>query len=130
VKKKLILGIVLVVTILLLMPSISAIQKEKIVESFEGKIKFPILNGIICFLLILRLVRACALLSISSNGTDDGGRGPPDIEILHPILYFRGMWLAMKLNLLAISSQILSDALGLNWIFPIELFNKISSLFH
>jgi hypothetical protein len=112
------------------MPSISAIQKGKIVESLEGKIKFPILNGIVCFLLILRLVRTCALISISSNGTDDGGRGPPDIDIHHPILYFRGLWLAMKLNLLVISSQILSDELGLNWIFPIGLFNKIIFLFH
>jgi len=121
-KKKLIFGSMLVLTLLLLMPAIPAIQQnlvknEKIVES-EDQIKFPILNGIVCFLLISRYIRAIILHSVSSNGTDDGGRGPPDIEILHPILYFRAMWLVMKLNLLMISSIILSDELGLNWIFP------------
>jgi hypothetical protein len=121
-KKKLIFGSMLVLTLLLLMPTIPAIQQnvvknEKIDES-EDQIKFPILNGIVCFLLISRYIRASILRSISSNGTDDGSRGPPDIEILHPILYFRAMWLAMKLNLLMISSIILSDELGLNWIFP------------
>lgn len=122
-KKKLIFVSMLVLTLLLLMPTIPAIQQnlvknEKIVESLETNLKFPILNGIVCLLLISRWIRVVILVSVSSNGTDDGGRGPPDIEILHPILYFRAMWLAMKLNLLMISSQILSDELGLNWIFP------------
>ena len=105
------------------MPTIPAIQQNlvkngKIVESLETNLKFPILNGIICFLLISRLVRAIALLSVSSNGTDDGGRGPPDFEILHPILFYRGLWLSMRFNLLMIFSMILSDELGLNWILP------------
>ena len=121
-KKKLIVGSMLVLTLLLLMPTIPAIQKnvvknEKRGES-EDRIKFPMLNGIVCFLLISRYIRATILHSISSNGTDDGSRGPPDIEILHPILYLRAMWLAMTLNLLMISSIVLSDELGLNWIFP------------
>ena len=112
------LGSILVVSILLLMPTIPAIQKEKIVESLEGKIKFPILNGIICFLLIWRLIRAIALLLVSSNGTDNGGRGPPDFDILHPILFYRGLWLAMSFNLQMVFFMILSHELGLNWILP------------
>jgi len=91
-KKKLIFGSMLVLTLLLLMPTIPAIQQnlvknEKIVESLESNLKFPILNGIIYFLLIWRFIRAIILHSVSSNGTDDGGRGPPDIDILHPILF-------------------------------------------
>ena len=121
--KKILISSLFVLILFLLMPTIPAIQQnlvknEKIVESLETNLKFPILNGIVCFLLISRYIRATILHSVSSNGTDDGGRGPPDIEILHPILYFRAMWLAMKLNLLMISSIILSDELGLNWIFP------------
>ena len=117
-RKKLIFGIMLVLTLLLLMPSIPAMQKEKMVDILKGKIKFPILNGIICSLLISRLVRAIALLSVSSNGTDDGSRGPPDIDVLHPILFYRGLWLAMSFNLLMVFFMILSHELGLNWILP------------
>jgi len=108
----------LVLILLLLVPSIPAIQKEKVVESLEGKIKFPVLNGIVCILLISRLVRAIALVSVSSNGMDDGSRGPPEIDVLHPILFYRGLWLAMRFNLLMIFSIILSHELGLNWILP------------
>ena len=123
-KKKLIFGSMLVLTLLLLMPTIPAIQQnlvknEKIVESLETNLKFPILNGIIYFSLVWRLVRAFGLLSISSNGTGDG-RGPPDIDILHPILYFRGLWLVMSFNLLMIFSMILSHVFELNWIIPFQ----------
>lgn len=117
-RKKLIFGIMLVLILLLFVPSIPAIQKEKVVESLEGKIKFPVLNGIVCFLLISRLVRAIAIVSVSSNGMDDGSRGPPEIDVLHPILFYRGLWLAMRFNLLMIFSIILSYELGLNWILP------------
>ena len=121
--KKILISSLFVLILFLLMPTIPAIQQnlvknEKIVESLETNLKFPILNGIIFFLLISRLVRAIALLSVSSNGTDDGGRGPPDIDILHPILYFRGLWLVMSFNLIMISSMILSDVFELNWILP------------
>ncbi|EMR74539.1 hypothetical protein MBGDF03_00600 [Thermoplasmatales archaeon SCGC AB-540-F20] len=121
--KKILIGSMLVFTMLLLMPSIPAIQQnlvknEKIVEILETNLKFPILNGIIYFSLVWRLVRAIALLSVSSNGTDNGGRGPPDFDILHPFLFYRGLWLSMTFNLLMISSMILSDVFELNWILP------------
>jgi hypothetical protein len=63
-------------------------------------------------------VRAITFLLVSSNVTDDGGRGPPDIEILHPILYCRATWLAISYNLLLAFFMIISFKLGLNWTLP------------
>jgi hypothetical protein len=100
-KKKPIIGIMLVLALLLLMPSIPAIQNKSIKEktsdihfqkpydvSIKDKYwKFPLLYLIVRSIFVFRLSRASFLFEFSTDVDYSG------MVITHPLIFLRSMWL-------------------------------------
>ena len=128
-RTKILLGSVLVLTLLLLMPSIPAIQhkvvKDEVVseisEDFELEeikelldfpdVKHPILFVLVVMLLELRAVRALYLLNFAFNTETHQDRYDFD----HPLLGIRAIWLLFTAWLWDDLWQIISNSLGWNW---------------
>lgn len=105
--KKILIGSILVLTLLLLMPSIPAIQQKTIedrayndlIEQLNFKdvkelkmielIKHPILFVLVRGIFMFRIIRAGILLEISTEYNPHSGR----IEFVHPLLFLRCIWL-------------------------------------
>jgi hypothetical protein len=123
-RKKLVFGSVLVFTLLLLTPSISAIQHNTIegADTFENidKIELNILdndtkylnlNYLINLMIKSRIVRALLLFMVSAyidNFTHS-------LVVTHPIIYFRSLWLEFTCMHLIDFFQYISDKYGWNW---------------
>ena len=100
-RKKILIGSMLVLTLLLLMPSIPAIQQKSVEDSvyddFESKvmkgigilgddIKFPKLRELYRNFIFLRGFRAAWLILIGMDLDIYGG-------VVHPLIFFRGVLL-------------------------------------
>jgi len=133
-RNKIIIGSMLVLTLLLLMPSIPAIQQNTIedgikqdvqekletinidnIEVLEGIIH-PLLYKFILFIINFRLERAFALRDISSYITSGVPvHGFPRLIITRPLIYLRGFWLfitALMLNDIILQ---ITNTLGWDW---------------
>lgn len=125
---------IFVLTLILLMPSIPAIQKnvtdnefkQNIIEKLESielddlknikkveTIKYPILRAIVLILLDFRLVRGMVLMILATEW-DYYGYSP---EFKYPIIAIRAFWLAYTANLWLESWWLISETLGWNWPF-------------
>ena len=126
--KRIIIGSVLVLTLLLLMPSNHAVQikiiedrtyndligqldtkNEKEKNGLDDEIRYPILNVLVLSMLKFRLLR-CFLLGAISTEPD-----PPWFDVLHPILFLRSIWLIITWQLLYTFWDSISDIFGWNW---------------
>ena len=119
-KKKILIGSLLVLTLLLLMPSIPAIHQRTIedrtyddfeskvmeeMETFGDDIKFPNLHSLFIMICEFRLNRGQLIMFASS-----GYIGP-----FLPLIYLRGLWLTETAMLFAISVYLITSILGWNW---------------
>jgi len=119
------IGSMLVLTLLLLMPSIPAIQQKSIEEGFKQElqekletitlddlmdikdlegIRHPILYTIVIFLLSFRYACCLKLGDISFESDYWGG-----VKIKRPLLFFRALWLVLTIEIS------ISDKLGWDW---------------
>jgi len=135
--KKILIGSILVLTLLLLMPSIPAIQqnivkdeiKEKILSEIPedldfkdikelmdsgklNRLKHPLLYLIIIATLISRITRIIVLAELSFDGYF------PDFHIKKPVLFLRVFILDISTFIWATFWQELSDYYGWNWNIP------------
>ena len=121
--KKILIGSIVAVAILLLMPSIPAIQKNvtdeeikqdlrdrleeidfKKIKSLDDDIKFPCLFHLLKFCLIFRSCRIFLFLFIGYY-----------LDI--PIAFYRGAWLASTTDCFYELLEIVSDIFNLGWDF-------------
>ncbi len=111
-KKKILIGSMLVLTLLLLMPSIQAIQQEivedKTYQRLENGWKHPIIN-ILNTLAVWRALRGLVLIVSTSNFP---ALFNEELEVYHPILFIRGFWLYGTGIGFAGLLQVLADILG------------------
>ena len=134
--KKILISSMLVVTLLLLMPSIPAIQQNTIenrkysdlFERLEIKglkeikkmdlirhpliYEHPLLYAIVIFLAGFRWSRCLILAEISF---DIISWNPPDYEVYHPILFLRSIWLLNTFGIWCSFWDNVSDIFGWNW---------------
>ena len=136
-KKKILIGSMLVLTLLLLMPSIPAIQQknvEDILDTKESELitklrdleikkikdlinKKPLdyspkfFTLLISAIFMFRAIRGILLYSSSITGYWNE-------EIIHPILYARGIWLYVTAIICILGWQYFYTILGWNWEFP------------
>ncbi len=133
-RKKILIGSIFVLTLLLLMPSIHAIQHKTVedsiyndlIEQFDLKnvkeikrlerIKHPILFDLVMFLISFREKRTGILWDISIKITH--WHGGPIIEIKHPILFLRCLWLILTIEYWYSFWNKISDRLGWDWELP------------
>ena len=136
-KKKILIGSIIAVALLLLMPSIPAIHnnaiKDEIIselpEDFNLKnirelleswkldrVKHPILMLLVTIWMYFRLIRGQILADISYDITYEYDY---NFEIYHPVLFLRLLILLINTGLVVCSFQGLSDLLGWNWNIPI-----------
>jgi hypothetical protein len=131
-KKKILFGSIFVLTLLLLLPSIPAIQMKTIedrtyndlVEQFNLKdfmdikglerLKHPFLFLIVYAMLIFRLYRGSFYYF---NSLDWSGRVP---IVIHPKLYLRSMILFSTSYFLFLFWMTISENLGWNWDLSID----------
>ena len=135
-KKKILIGSMLVLTLLLLMPSIPAIHQKTIedrkyndlFEQLDFKdvkekkkmdlIRHPLiydhtlLYAIVIFLGGFRWLRCLILAEISF---DIISWNPPEYEVYHPILFLRCIWLLNTFGIWCSFWEYISDTLGWNW---------------
>jgi hypothetical protein len=129
--KKIIIGSILVVTILLLMPSIPAIQNKTIegkvfdnyiqnnyemkMKELEEKTKNGFWEHPLFYLLAettkFRTLRGLSMMFFS--GFEIYPYGEDNIE--HPILFLRGMWLYLTGLMFVGIIQIIADSMGWGW---------------
>ena len=128
-KKKILIGSLLVLTLLLLMPSIPAIQQKTIedrtyndlVEQLNLKdlrdikvlerLKHPFLFLFVCVIFVSRMFRGSVYFYTSQ---DWDGRQP---IIIQPLLYLRGMMLLSSGYYWYLFWETISEILGFNWDF-------------
>ena len=136
-KKKILIGSIIAVVLLLLMPSIPAVQQRTVEEGvrqdiqkkFEtfplddldnievlDSIMHPILYIFVLFIVNFRLARSSILYDISSYVTYLGPM--PKLHISHPRIFLRADWLVLTAYFLRNYCNIVSDKLGWNWEMP------------
>jgi len=123
--KKIFIGSILVLTLLLLMPSISAIH----INAIENEIKqknggliaenpsfdaefFP--ERLFCFVVAIafsRFVRAGIWMLNSIEFNDSSGQ----FNVTHPLAYYRGVWLYLTFELWVTVWYIIFEKLGWDW---------------
>ena len=128
--KKILIGSIFVLTLLLLMQSIPAIQhtviKDKVKEEMLSeklkevrevlntgsleRVRHPVLLAIILSWMGFRLIRCSFLISISLWWADIN---TPIVD--YPLLFIRGVWLYETSIAVLIIWNILSNILGWNW---------------
>ena len=93
--KRILLGSMLVLTLLLLMPSIPAIQQKTIEESEFGSLLTQLEgndNPILFLLLRIFVFRALRGLYFDEISTEPSNSGY-GFYVIHPLIYIRGLWL-------------------------------------
>ena len=133
--KKILIGSIIAVSILLLMPSLPAIQHKIIEEKTNNHLfeqlnlqdgketkmslikhslyyKHPLLYTMVIFIAGFRYWRCIILGHISF---DIISWKPPEYEIYHPILFLRCMWLLNTFSIWCLFWDNVSDKLGWNW---------------
>jgi len=126
---KILIGSIFVLTLLLLMPSIPAIQQKTIlnkayndlVEQLDIEdvkeirkmdwIRHPLLYVLVIFIAKFRLVR-CLIIGEDSC---DFSEFPPWFEIYHPIRFFWCLWLIFTIAFWCSFWENISDTLRWNW---------------
>ena len=112
--KKLLLGSLLVLTLILLMPSIPAIQQRSI-ENNKLNCKddfwdYPIIN-LLLLLTAIRILRGLVMMQFA--GAD---LFYPDFtDIKHPLLFIRGWWLAYTGDAFCDFLFIIAKMVGWEW---------------
>jgi len=136
--RKILIGSMLVLVMLLLMPSIPAIQQDSIennvydvlhiqLKDFDFKdlkdvisngdsAKYPLMFLLIFSLIRIKTIRGFRLMVESSNYMEYLIWGDP-LDIYNPINYYRGLWQFEKAMLLLTIWSGLSDEFGWNWDF-------------
>ena len=135
-EKKILMGSMLVLTFLLLMPSIPAIQykvvKDEILSEVTedldlreirdlietgklDRVKHPILGLLVTMWMYFRLIRGQIFADISYDITYDYDW---NFEIYHPILFFRLIILLFNTGLVIHFFEGLSNMFGWNWNIP------------
>ena len=134
-KKKILIGSLLVLTLLLLMPSIPAIQQETIEEGIKqdlqekletinlndlkdidvlDDVKHPYLCSLIMIIILLRFMSSTMIMLLATEPVGEYGR-----RIIHPLLYQYSIWLWESIQPFARFWQSISDRLGWDWnIYP------------
>jgi hypothetical protein len=117
-----------VATILLVMPSIPALQNTMLdtrtynetyicaenavpLESDASYYAHPLLYAMVILLAKFRWERCLLLAQISFNVTE----WPFDIDVYHPLLFLRCIWLLNTFGIWCIFWIQISDTLGWNW---------------
>jgi len=134
-KKKIFIGSMLVLTLLLLMPSIPAIQQKSIEEGIKqeiqerldeinldvlndievlDRIKHPILYILIISIMSYRWEFGIELRDISIETDHWGG-----VYILHPLLFLWWFWIYWTVYLWSKFCNNVSDTLGWGWDIPV-----------
>ena len=121
-RKRILFGSLLVLTLFLLMPSIPAIQvntnqidfKDK--QNLENEVRFPNLNSLILYILTFRLNNFRELREFSADYVIDW-HWMGHWEVHYPILYYYSLRIFMKWAFRYIFWASLSILLGLNWEF-------------
>jgi len=120
-RKKIILGSIFVLTLLLLMPSTSAIQQKTIEDRIKNdleQIKYPILNALIFCILTIRLIRFYRIREFSADFINVWHEfGYWDIQ--YPLLYMYSLRIFMKFFIRCLFWDYLSVKLEWNWKSPI-----------
>lgn len=139
-KKKILIGSLLVLTLLLLMPSIPAIQQkiaeevryQELTEIFDdfgledikeimGKSalpKHPILLSFVFLIYLMRLGRSIIGLALSTNFL----RYYEPLEIYHPLLFLYSGWLFISGFFWLYIWMLIANILGWNWPFvPVSI---------
>ena len=127
--KRILIGSMLVLTLLLLMPSIPAVQQKIIedrayhdlIEQLDIKdvkeirkmdwIRHPLLYILVIFIAKFRWGRCLIIV----EGSCDFTNFPPEFEIYHPIRFFRGLWLVFTIAFWCSFWYFISTTLGWNW---------------
>jgi hypothetical protein len=130
--KRILVGSIFVLTLLLLMPTIPAIQQKTIQEELYNdlvdqidikdikeikklnEVKHPLLYSLIVITLIFRYIRIYTLATISFKMVHTGGWGY-ELKIIHPLLYYRYLMLLFTTVLLDRTCSTLSTIFGWNW---------------
>ena len=130
-KKRILIGSILVLTLLLLMPSIPAIHQKTtvdkefndLIEQLDVKdvtdirkidwIRHPLLYALAIFIAKFRLERCRILAEISFDYSY--WHGGPILEIHHPILFLRGLWLITTIEYWCSFWKTISNKFGWNW---------------
>ena len=129
--KKIIIATMLVLTLLLLMPSIPAIQHKTIEEGIKQDlqeklesinlndlkdidvlidVKHPYLCSLIMIIILIRFMRSSMTMLLATEPVGEYGR-----RIIHPLLYQYGLWLWEAIQPFARFWQSISDILGWGW---------------
>ena len=126
-KKKILIGSMLVLTLLLLMPSIQAVQQKTIedkafsdfIEKLEDVdledtdyVKYSILNALILFITDIKVDRWLRFVYISTEVVED------EVVITNPVIFVYSMWILMRLTIWDNFWTILNDNLDWNWEYP------------
>jgi hypothetical protein len=124
--KKIIIGCILILTLLLVMPSIPAIHINSIENEIKKEIdivtlfdkldfkpldKFPLLFYFILAIGYFRIYRCNILWDISI----EEGYWPGEIIIKHPLLLIRSLIIGRRADRWIVGWEIISDILGLDW---------------
>ena len=121
-RKKILIGSIFVLTLLLLMPSITAVQVNTNQLEFKdnlgpkNNVKFPNLNYLILHFLTFRLNNFRELREFSADYVIDW-HWMGHWEVHYPILYYYSLRIFMKWAFRYIFWASLSILLGLNWEF-------------
>jgi len=125
-RKKLVFGIILVLTLILLMPSIPAIENKVVKDEISShlpeelelkelieflNVKHPILYLFVYSIALFRLVRLIILVDLASEPTDY----PPYFEITNWFLFIRCLLLQSGRDLWLLMWKDVSDSYGWGW---------------
>ena len=123
-KKKILIGSLLVLTLLLLMPSIPAVQQKTIEDKAYSDfveelsdikvlelIRHPILYTLVMFLFFHRIERGVMLLEISTEHWNF----PYNFDIIHPVLFCWFLWIYLSLEIYSAFWNNVSDKFGWGW---------------
>ena len=128
--KKILIGSIIAVVLLLLMPSIPAIQQKSVkdktysdfveklqdfnvenIEILDDDIKFPLLFELLLHYLLFRSIRSLILILISSYYDYD----TYDVVVVYPIIYQRALQMQKITDFIGIFFQNISDRYGFGW---------------
>ena len=118
-KMSILFGSIFVLTLLLLIPSIPAIQQKRIEDKAYSdfideinslsEVKYPNLYSLIKFVLNFRFFRSAILCGIALHFDSWSD------ELYHPLLFIRGYWLCESTEVVKEKIEKLSQLFGWGW---------------